>query len=86
MELKKKNCRSLNRDTGSPQPVTPYLLDRKRAAAVLSISVRSIDYLIAEGRLRARRIGGRVLIATDELRRFANSDRTEPIVPVANAA
>ena len=60
----------------------PYLLDRKTAAAMISVSVRSIDYLIAEGRLKPRRIGGRVLIAREELLRFASEDRPKPMVPI----
>ncbi|WP_396271449.1 helix-turn-helix domain-containing protein [Granulicella arctica] len=81
-----KKCRSLTGGVVSLQPVTPFLLDRKRAAGMLSISLRSTDYLIAKGRLRARRIGGRVLVPIEELRRFASSDRTDSIVPVATAA
>jgi excisionase family DNA binding protein len=60
----------------------PHILNtRKDAARQLSISVRSIDYLIAEGRIRAKRIGGRVLITTKELYRFATDDQVEPLVP-----
>ncbi|MBZ5543375.1 MAG: helix-turn-helix domain-containing protein [Acidobacteriia bacterium] len=39
---------------------------------MLSISVRKVDYLIADGRLKASRIDGRVLIHRDELARFAS--------------
>jgi hypothetical protein len=47
---------------------------------VLSISQRALDYLIATRRLPTRRIGGRVLIPVADLRKFARSDHTEPIV------
>jgi excisionase family DNA binding protein len=53
--------------------------DRKTAAMVLSISVRSLDYLAAEGSIRVRRLGGRVLITRKELERFAAEDRSEPL-------
>ena len=38
------------------------LLTRKEAAELLSLSARSIDYLIAQGRLPSRKIGKRRLI------------------------
>ena len=50
----------------------PRILYGKRdAARMLSISVRKVEYLISDGRLRASRCDGRVLIHIDELRRFA---------------
>jgi len=50
------------------------LVSRKEAAAILSISIRGVDYMIADGRLSARRIANRVLIPTEEIRKFAQSD------------
>ena len=50
------------------------LFDRKSAALALSISVRSLDYLIAGGQLKTRRIGRKVLVHRSELRRFAQAD------------
>lgn len=52
----------------------PILLDRKAAAAVLSISPRMLDYAIAQGRLKVRRIGKRVLVPRTEIERFARRD------------
>jgi excisionase family DNA binding protein len=60
------------------------LYDRKEAARQLSISVRSLDYLISDNRLRGKRVGGRVLVSADELRRFAQSDQPAPVVSQAN--
>jgi hypothetical protein len=61
---------------------TPRLLySRKGAAYQLSISARSLDYLIASGDLRPRRKGGRVLLPYSELVRFAEGDRKAPLVP-----
>lgn len=56
-------------------PETEKLLYTKREAAqLLSISVRSLDYLIFNGELAARRIGRRALIPRDALEQFAQLD------------
>jgi excisionase family DNA binding protein len=56
------------------------LLSRQEAAALLSISQRSLDYLIANKVLIVRRIGSRVLIPAPELRRFARADHPQRLV------
>lgn len=53
------------------------LVGREEAAELLSISVRSIDYLIATRRMSTRRIGTRVLIPMEDVRRFARLDHPE---------
>jgi excisionase family DNA binding protein len=55
------------------------LLSRQEAASVLSISQRSLDYLIANRALSVRRIGTRVLIPIQDIRRFARADHPRPI-------
>ena len=65
--------------TSAPRPaasptVEKLLYDRKSAAYVLSISLRSLDYLIANKQIKVRRIGGKVLIHKNELKRFAAAD------------
>jgi hypothetical protein len=46
-------------------PVAPRLLySREDAAYQLSISVRSVDYMIAGRKIDTRRIGSRILIPT----------------------
>jgi excisionase family DNA binding protein len=55
------------------------LVGRKEAARLLSISQRSLDYLVADNELAVRRIGSRVLITVAELRRFACIDNRERI-------
>ena len=55
------------------------LVGREEAAQILSISVRSVDYLLSNKRLNFRKIGGRVLIPVAELRRFARMDHPERI-------
>jgi len=57
------------------------LYSRKLAAVALSISVRSLDYLIERGELPTKRIGNKVLIPAADLRRYAKADHPEPIRP-----
>jgi Helix-turn-helix domain len=55
------------------------LLSRREAAALLSISQRSLDYLIAGNILSVRRIGSRVLIPVEVLQRFVRADHRRKI-------
>ena len=48
--------------------------------------MRAVDYLIAEGKVRVRRIGGRILIPHSELLRLARTDQIEPITPSSSSA
>jgi excisionase family DNA binding protein len=57
------------------------LCSRRDAAHALSISVRSLDYLIERGDLPTRRIGRKVLIQFAALQRFARGDHAEAIRP-----
>lgn len=50
------------------------LFNRKEAAQLLSLSVRSLDYALANGELRAKRFGRKVLIPRTALIRFAGQD------------
>ena len=47
------------------------LLGRTEAAEALGLSPRSVDYLVAEGRLPSRKIGRRRLIPREAVERFA---------------
>jgi excisionase family DNA binding protein len=60
-------------------PDAKLLVGREEAAVRLSLSVRSVDYLLADRLLKFRRIGGRVLIPISELERFARMDHPERI-------
>jgi len=60
-------------------PDAKLLIGREEAAVRLSLSVRSIDYLLADRQLKFRRIGGRVLIPIAELERFARMDHPQRI-------
>ncbi len=53
------------------------LVSREEAAAMLSISIRAVDYKISTGQLLTRRIANRVLIPIEEMHRFARSDHPE---------
>jgi excisionase family DNA binding protein len=63
--------------------ITRILHDRESAAEQLSISVRSLDYLVANKKLGIRRIGKRVLIPHSELVKFARADHPESVLDEA---
>jgi hypothetical protein len=66
----------------SVQPsVEKILYDRKSAACALSISVRSLDYVLAARQLETVKIGKKVLIPASELRRYARGNHFGPINP-----
>ena len=62
------------------------LYTKREAAQMLSISVRSLDYLIGSRQLAARRIGRRVLIHRDAIEQFARRDDHSSIRPLAAAS
>jgi len=49
------------------------LLTRNEAAAVLNLSTRSIDYLLAQGRLKSRKFGKGRLIPREAVERIAKN-------------
>jgi excisionase family DNA binding protein len=49
------------------------LLTRSEVAAVLNLSTRSVDYLVAEGRLPSRKLGKRRLIPREAVERMAKN-------------
>src|SRR6266436_6113603 len=59
--------------------VEKLLYSRRDTAEALSLSIRSIDYLITTGRLTARRIGGKILIPASAVRRFAREDHPDSV-------
>jgi excisionase family DNA binding protein len=59
--------------------VEKFLFSRKEAALSLGISLRSIAYLIAGGKLETKRIGKKVLIPRESLRLFARSNHTDSV-------
>jgi len=59
-------------------PITPppqkILYGKREAAYLLSISVRKLDYLIAQKQMIVRKIGTKVLIPKSALIEFARGD------------
>jgi hypothetical protein len=74
--------------SGTAHCAARLLYDRKEAARQLSISVRSLDYLIAAGKLETRRNGKKVLVTHRSLVRFASGNHYESpaSLPEAEAA
>ena len=68
--------------------VEKLLYSRRDTAEALSLSIRSIDYLITTGRLTARRVGGKILIPASAVRRFAREDHPDSVrsgIPVLSS-
>jgi excisionase family DNA binding protein len=81
-QVPKRNSEERNRKPPAKAKVptqAKLLVRREEAAEFLSISVRSVDYLVATKRLSTRRIGTRVLIPMEEVRKFARSDHPERV-------
>ena len=58
-------------------PMDKLLVSQEEAAQLLSISKRSVEYLVAARQLSTRRIGTRALIPIEDVRKFARSDHPE---------
>jgi excisionase family DNA binding protein len=58
----------------------PLLFSRKLAAQALSLSVRAVDYLIHDSKLKTVRVGAKNLIPRAELLKFAKNGLAAPIV------
>lgn len=69
-----------------PFPASRMLYSRTEAARQLSISVRSLDYLIAGKQLDTRRIGKKVLITHASLVRFSQGNHYDSPKDMAAAA
>jgi len=61
------------------QLIRKLLYDRKGAAYTLSVSTRTLDYLIADGAFETRRIGRKVLITAGSLKRYAAANHFGPV-------
>jgi len=57
--------------------VQKMLYSKQDAALALAISVRTVDNLIVSKQLKPVRIGSRVLISADELRKFCKTSHPE---------
>ena len=54
--------------------IAKILYSRKDAAFALSLSIRSLDMLIAFGQLDVRRMGKKVMVPAESLNRYASID------------
>ena len=73
----------LNKKSAASVLIAPrdkLLVSQEEAAQLLSISKRSVEYLVAARRLSIRRIGTRALIPIEDVRRFARADHPERMV------
>ena len=61
----------MNTSATAAEQIEPLLYDRKTTAKLLSVSVRSVDYMVQTGKLKHRRIGSRVLIPATQVGRMA---------------
>ena len=59
---------------GAAMPFPKLMYSKREAAEMLSISIRTLDYLITNNRITIRRIGKRILIQHQELVRFSKQD------------
>lgn len=53
-------------------------VNRFEAARLLSVSLRTLDSLLARGELRGRRVGRRIIFPLEELQRFLKRDHPLP--------
>ena len=59
--------------------VEKILYDRKSAAYALSLSIRSVDYYIANKKLPFVQKGRKVMILADALKKFARANHYGPV-------
>lgn len=57
--------------------VEKLLYDKKSAAFALSVSVRTIDNMLADKRLSYRRCGRKVLIPASDIRRISKCEQLQ---------
>lgn len=58
------------------QPELPQVLTKKRAARELSVSLTTLNRLVAAGQIWVVHLGGRQMVPASEVRRVASIQRT----------
>ena len=58
----------------APQTIQKILYDRKSAAFAISVSLRSLDYLISLKKINTIRLGSKVMISHDSLVKFSQAN------------
>jgi hypothetical protein len=76
-----QQAKEVRAENGRPRTsaVEKLLYSRDDASYALSMSRRSVDYLIAGKKLETRRIGSRRLITAESIRRFASGNHFESV-------
>lgn len=64
--------------------IDKLLVSKREAARALSLSIRTIEYLISRKELTARRVGRRTLVVFTSLQTFARRDHSSPSPPKRN--
>ena len=62
--------------------IQKLLYDRKSAAYALSVSIRTVDYLIATKKLAFLKLGRKVMIRASEMERFAACNHFEGVAAI----
>ncbi len=62
-------------DHARMQTLSKLLYSKKESALLLSVSLRTVDYLISRGELRTKRIGKRALVLAESLEQYAGAGR-----------
>jgi hypothetical protein len=70
-------------DCTSSHSPAPLLHSRKSAAFQLSVSIRSLDYLISTKKLATTRLGKKIMIAHAELVKFVKGNHCGPMKDAA---
>ncbi len=80
-ELQTSQLEELKSEKRRPRTATveKLLYSKADAAYALSLSKRSIDYLISGRKLETRRIGSRVMIPAESVRRFARANHFDSV-------
>jgi excisionase family DNA binding protein len=72
-----KNARRIPTRKASVPPDAKLAVSRVEAAEIVSLSIRSIDNLLATKKLPFRKVGTRILIPVTELRKFIRVDHPD---------
>jgi excisionase family DNA binding protein len=64
-------------ETHAIPPSEKLMFGKREAAALLSIGVRTLDRLLAAGRIRHKRVGKKILISRIEIEKFAKGGDVE---------
>jgi excisionase family DNA binding protein len=72
------------RVVSNDQQIPKILVSKREAALALSLSVRTIENLIARKELAARHVGRRTLVIFASLQAFARRDHSSPSPPKRN--